>query len=244
MITENVSTLKIHKLSQEQYDREANSGNLDAHALYMTPKNNNVSHVGMIIHSTTLDTMEKVIEIYGGTAWEKIEGMFLLGQSSAYAVNSTGGEAKHALTTAEMPGHTHTGPSHYHTVGQHNHGLNGHTHSIPALSGTAASNGGHSHNIYYRSITGPQSATSGGYYAIGSSSTNTGTTGAVVTIGAHTHNVTTTASTTGASTGSTANSTSFNSGNAGTGATGSTGSNGEHNNMPPYKTVYIWERVA
>ena len=37
MITENLSTLKIHKLTQEQYDREREAGNLDANALYLTP---------------------------------------------------------------------------------------------------------------------------------------------------------------------------------------------------------------
>jgi hypothetical protein len=37
LITENLSTLKIHKLTQEQYDREREAGRLDANALYLTP---------------------------------------------------------------------------------------------------------------------------------------------------------------------------------------------------------------
>lgn len=37
MITENVSTLKIHKLTQEQYDTALAAGNLDENALYLTP---------------------------------------------------------------------------------------------------------------------------------------------------------------------------------------------------------------
>ena len=37
MITENLSTLKIHKLSQEQYDREHEAGRLDEYAIYLTP---------------------------------------------------------------------------------------------------------------------------------------------------------------------------------------------------------------
>ena len=61
----------------------------------------------MIIQSTTLDTEAKVIAIYGGTTWTKIEGRFLLGVSEDYAVNSTGGEATHTLTINEMPAHTH-----------------------------------------------------------------------------------------------------------------------------------------
>lgn len=37
MITENLSTLKIHKLTQAQYDRELAAGNIDENALYLTP---------------------------------------------------------------------------------------------------------------------------------------------------------------------------------------------------------------
>ena len=37
MITENLSTLKIHKLTQEQYDRELAAGRIDPNALYLTP---------------------------------------------------------------------------------------------------------------------------------------------------------------------------------------------------------------
>lgn len=45
-------------------------------------------------------------DMFGGT-WEKLEGRFLLGASSAYPVNSTGGEAAHTLTVNEMPSHVH-----------------------------------------------------------------------------------------------------------------------------------------
>lgn len=37
MITENLSTLKIHKLTKGQYEREVESGNVDETALYLTP---------------------------------------------------------------------------------------------------------------------------------------------------------------------------------------------------------------
>ena len=40
MKTNNLSTLKIHKLSQAQYDREKAAGNLDQTALYLTPDEN------------------------------------------------------------------------------------------------------------------------------------------------------------------------------------------------------------
>ena len=39
MNTQNLSTLKIHKLTQAQYDRELAAGNIDVNALYLTPDN-------------------------------------------------------------------------------------------------------------------------------------------------------------------------------------------------------------
>lgn len=41
MFTENLSTLKINKLTQAQYQREANAGRIDANALYLTPDESN-----------------------------------------------------------------------------------------------------------------------------------------------------------------------------------------------------------
>lgn len=45
--------------------------------------------------------------LFGGT-WERIEGRFLLAAGGKYEVGSTGGEAAHKLTVAEMPSHSHT----------------------------------------------------------------------------------------------------------------------------------------
>ena len=51
MITENLSTLKIHKLTQEQYDRAAAAGNLETDALYLTPAKigGNINAAPMIV---------------------------------------------------------------------------------------------------------------------------------------------------------------------------------------------------
>ena len=38
MIETNVSTLRIHKLTQEQYDRENEAGTLEENAIYITPE--------------------------------------------------------------------------------------------------------------------------------------------------------------------------------------------------------------
>ena len=44
-------------------------------------------------------------DFLGGT-WEQIQGRFLLAASSTYPAGSTGGEAVHTLTKAELPNYT------------------------------------------------------------------------------------------------------------------------------------------
>ena len=45
--------------------------------------------------------------LFGGT-WQQITGRFLLAAGGGYTAGSTGGEATHKLTVAEMPAHTHS----------------------------------------------------------------------------------------------------------------------------------------
>jgi len=151
--------------------------------------NSNLSHIGMVIHSTTLDTEAKVIAIYGGVHWARIEDRMLIGAGSGYAINSTGGSADATLVS--------------------------HSHSIPQLSGTAASAGNHNHanNIYW--AAGP----TGGGFTWGSDFSQAPNSYSDYA-GAHTHSVTTNAST-----------------------TGNQGQSGAGKNLPPYKAVYIWERT-
>lgn len=123
-----------------------------------------MSHVGMIIHSTTLATEQAVKAIYGGNSWAKIEGRFLLGQSNSYPINSTGGEALHALNLDEIPSHRHV--------------------------------------VYGSPNTGNTDANSLNANIVGNRKF------------------------------------------AANANTGYAGGGQPHNNMPPYKTVYIWERIA
>ena len=134
------------------------------------------SHVGMIVQSTTLNTEAKVIAIYGGTSWTKIEGRFLLGASSSYAANSTGGEAAHRLTINEMPSHNH-----------------------------AFTSGGNAMCVYTNAD--PANQYSWGYVAGQNTDWYKNANKDIANI-------------------------TYNGGNA------------AHNNMPPYKAVYIWERTA
>ena len=57
-----------------------------------------VGSIYMSVNSTSPEVL------FGGT-WEQIQGKFLLGMSSSYSLGSTGGEAQHTLTEAEMPSH-------------------------------------------------------------------------------------------------------------------------------------------
>lgn len=57
--------------------------------------------------------------LFGGT-WEQLEqGRVLLSQGTNYPAGSTGGEATHTLTVAEMPSHNHNGSTA--SAGNHSH---------------------------------------------------------------------------------------------------------------------------
>ena len=60
--------------------------------------------VGSTFFSLTDSRNPSVILGFG--TWTAIEGRFLLGASSSYAANSTGGEAVHTLTASELPNPT------------------------------------------------------------------------------------------------------------------------------------------
>ena len=43
MFINNLSTLNIHELTQEQFDREFENGNIDENAIYLTPDTDSTS---------------------------------------------------------------------------------------------------------------------------------------------------------------------------------------------------------
>ena len=59
--------------------------------------------VGSIYWSINITSPEI---LFGGT-WEQIKDTFILAAGDSYSAGSTGGEAKHTLTTSEIPAHTH-----------------------------------------------------------------------------------------------------------------------------------------
>ena len=65
-----------------------------------------VGSIYMSINSANPSTL------FGG-AWEQIQGQFLLSAGNGYTAGTTGGEASHTLTEAEMPSHYHNLPIDY-----------------------------------------------------------------------------------------------------------------------------------
>ena len=238
-----------------------------------------VGSIYMSVNSTSPATL------FGGT-WTQIKDTFLLAAGTNHAAASTGGAETVTLQTANLPSHNHSVGahahglnSHTHSVGAHAHGLNSHTHtgpshshtvnshthSIPALSGTAASNGAHTHLLKFLKYAFASGSGEKPYLTDVSGDWEQDT---MKSAGAHTHSVTTTASTTGSaapgtsaagtgntggpSVANTANSAAFNSGgpsttntaNSSAFNTGNTGSGTAVDKMPPYLAVYVWKRTA
>ena len=191
-------------------------------------------------------------ELFGGT-WEQIKDTFLLCAGDTYLAGSTGGEATHVLTEAEIAAHIHSIGAHSHglnghthSIGAHSHGLNGHTHSIPSLGGSSNWTGDHNHTIGGRWSTGGGSVDA--YQKQSDRNTQERWTGSA---GGHSHSITANSGTTGGNSGSTANNSTFNTGGNSGNTTNSiefnsnsTGNGNAHNNMPPYLAVYTWERIA
>ena len=85
-------------IANEEAEREEAIAELERRYLeYLYP----VGSIYMNVNNTSPAVL------FGGT-WQKIEGQFLLGSSSNYTLGSTGGEATHTLTEAEMPSHNHS----------------------------------------------------------------------------------------------------------------------------------------
>lgn len=151
----------------------------------------------------------------GGT-WERVEGEFIMGASSAYPVGTTGGSATHTQTVAEMPSHNHSGSTG--SAGSHSHsawtgGAGGHSHTVSAAVtqkhevsklGVGGADGSGTYGYTFSSGTATTSWVGDHTHGVGMNEA-----------GAHTHTV----------------------------SIGSTGSGQAMSVLNPYYAVYIWVRV-
>ena len=119
------------------------------------------THIGQIILSTTLDTVDKVVELYDGE-WEPFgAGQVLVGagtipstkegeEDRVFTAGNTGGEYEHTLTVDEMPAHSHSSRMHNKDGAGYNY-LNVES-AAPGTglttgnTGTTAAGGGQPHN--------------------------------------------------------------------------------------------------
>ena len=110
--------------------------------------------------------------------WERIKDCVIYASGDSDTVGSIVGSNTHELTIAELPRHTH---------------------SIPALSGTAAIAGAHTHNVNVPMPFGSDWTIGQSQWSASSSKQNPNyiQTGTATSAGAHTHPVTTEESTTG-----------------------------------------------
>lgn len=173
----------------------------------------------------------------GGT-WERVEGEFIMGASSAYPVGTTGGSATHTQTTAEMPSHSHSGSTG--SAGSHSHSASTDSAGWHSHSGTTDWAGSHTHDATINS----NGSSTGGSSGLVSSSMGYGNGYYNATIktksaGSHTHSFSTNG------TGSHSHTVSI--GDAGahthTVSIGSTGSGQAMSILNPYYALYIWVRV-
>lgn len=170
----------------------------------------------------------------GGT-WERVEGEFIIGASSAYPVGTTGGSATHTQTTAEMPSHSHSGSTG--SAGSHSHSASTDSAGWHSHSGTTNSAGSHSHNVNAEYKSGGDDGESYRIRDYGASWANYKFT--TSSDGSHTHSFSTNG------TGSHSHTVSI--GDAGahshTVSIGSTGSGQAMDILNPYYALYIWVRV-
>lgn len=170
----------------------------------------------------------------GGT-WERVEGEFIMGASSAYPVGTTGGSATHTQTTAEMPSHNHSGSTG--SAGGHSHSASTGSAGSHSHSGTTDGAGSHSHNVNAEYKSGGDDGESYRIRNYGASWANYKFT--TSSDGSHTHSFSTN------SAGGHSHSVSI--GDAGahthTVSIGSTGSGQAMSVLNPYYALYIWVRV-
>ena len=193
---------------------------------------------GLILNSSDLDKRYPIGSLYwssestdpstlfGGT-WERIKDKFILAAGDNYEAGSTGGEVSHKLTTSEIPSHNHvfTGTTHLHTYSEANTATESHSLTIAEMPS-------HNHSVKYvtRILTDTNHNLGTPINANRTDNDGSWTTTSTGSGDGHSHDIKLSTASTSSSTTS--------------GTISSVGGGQEHNNMPPYKAYYCWERIA
>lgn len=97
MQTENIPTLIIHRLTQDQYDTQLSKGNINENELYLTPyespnlsayvKKDSIYNMVYPIGSIYTSVNSSNPSIFFGGTWEEVENIFLTSEEelSVYA---------------------------------------------------------------------------------------------------------------------------------------------------------------
>ena len=98
MITENLTTLKINKLTQKQYDTAKLNGNINDNELYVIPENNTSSIIPsgliMMYYGNSIPDGWALCDGTNGTP--DLRNRFIIGAGDTYTSGDTGGETSHA----------------------------------------------------------------------------------------------------------------------------------------------------
>ena len=177
----------------------------------------------VLMYSGSIASLPSSWKLCDGTnGTPDLRDRFIVGAEGAYDQGDTGGADDVTLTTAQMPGHNHSGPSHSHSTPNHSH-------SSGSLS--AGSAGAHTHGLQYTSV----SLASPGTSRIIPNDSGALTANSVInSSGAHTHSIS----------GSTSSTNGGDTGESGTGNTGNAGGGEAHENRPPYYALAYIMRVA
>lgn len=104
MITKNLSTLKINKLTQAQYERELEAGNIDENALYLTPDDEDYVATAKTYTDEAVAAVKNDLLNGAGTAYDTLKELGDLIDDNTDAI-----EALETIATGKANAvHTHT----------------------------------------------------------------------------------------------------------------------------------------